>query len=96
MRRDSRKDHKHTKSAEVLRHLAIFRNSGLYRTVRVFIRVAGHASITISQKYVHPIPEVLENAWARLEQYRKDGQNSRHSLQNPLQREVVLVQDARN
>jgi integrase len=60
------------------------------------MRIAGHSSITISQKYVHPTPEVLENAFARLEQYRKDGQNSRHSLQNPLQREADPVQDARN
>lgn len=59
------------------------------------MRIAGHSSITISQKYVHPTPEVLENAFTRLEQYR-DGQNSRHSLQNPLQREVEPVQDARN
>lgn len=31
------------------------------------MRIAGHSSITISQRYVHPSPESVERAFARLE-----------------------------
>ena len=33
--------------------------------------IAGHASVTTSQRYVHPLPETIQRAVARLEQYRK-------------------------
>jgi integrase len=33
--------------------------------------IAGHASVTTSQRYVHPVPETIQRAVARLEQYRK-------------------------
>jgi len=32
-------------------------------------KIAGHASILISQRYVHPTPERIENAFAKLEDY---------------------------
>lgn len=32
-------------------------------------RIAGHASILVSQRYVHPTPERLEDAFVRLEHY---------------------------
>src|SRR5262249_1390265 len=32
-------------------------------------KIAGHASILISQRYVHPTPERLEDAFAKLETY---------------------------
>lgn len=31
------------------------------------MRIAGHSSVTVSQKYVHPTPETLERAFERLE-----------------------------
>ncbi|SRR6266571_3965004 len=31
------------------------------------MRLAGHSSVTISQRYVHPTPEALENALIKLE-----------------------------
>ena len=31
------------------------------------MRIAGHSSVTISQRYVHPTPESLERAFERLE-----------------------------
>jgi hypothetical protein len=31
------------------------------------MRIAGHSSITVSQRYVHPSPEALERAFERLE-----------------------------
>jgi integrase len=33
--------------------------------------IAGHASVTTSQRYVHPVPETIQLAVTRLEQYRK-------------------------
>ena len=34
-------------------------------------RIAGHSSIVVSQKYVHPTPERLEDAFSRLESYNE-------------------------
>jgi hypothetical protein len=31
------------------------------------MRIAGHSSVTVSQRYVHPTPESLERAFERLE-----------------------------
>jgi hypothetical protein len=31
------------------------------------MRIAGHSSITVSQRYVHPSPESLERAFERFE-----------------------------
>jgi integrase len=33
--------------------------------------VAGHASVTTSQRYVHPVSETLSRAFEKLENYRK-------------------------
>jgi len=32
-------------------------------------RIAGHSSVIISEKYIHPTPESLERAFERLEEY---------------------------
>jgi len=34
-------------------------------------RIAGHSSITMNQRYVHPTPERMEDAFARLETYNQ-------------------------
>jgi hypothetical protein len=31
------------------------------------MRIAGHSSVTVSQRYVHPTPEALERAFEKLE-----------------------------
>jgi site-specific recombinase XerD len=31
------------------------------------MRIVGHSSVTVSQKYVHPAPEAMERAFERLE-----------------------------
>src|SRR5262249_42641681 len=49
-------------------------------------KIAGHASILISQRYVHPTPERIENAFAKLEDYnalkveqaRKEAERHQH------------------
>ena len=35
------------------------------------MRIAGHSSITVSQRYVHPTPETQERAFDRLEEQEK-------------------------
>jgi integrase len=41
-------------------------------------RTAGHSSVTISEKYIHPTPESLERVFERLEEY-----NSRSLKEGP-------------
>jgi integrase len=44
--------------------------------------VAGHSSVTTSQQYVHPVPETMIRAMARLDAYRKvDAERRRPKLQ---------------
>ena len=31
------------------------------------MKIAGHSTVTVSQRYVHPTPEALERAFERLE-----------------------------
>ncbi|HEV3199610.1 MAG TPA: hypothetical protein VGZ73_17020, partial [Bryobacteraceae bacterium] len=33
-----------------------------------FMRIAGHRSVTLSQRYAHPTPEGMERAFKRLEE----------------------------
>ena len=40
-------------------------------------RIAGHASILMSQRYVHPTPERLEDAFVRLERYNSAKEEQR-------------------
>ena len=48
------------------------------------MRLAGHSSVTVSQRYVHPCPEVLQRAIERLDELnRKQGPPG--SPQNPPQ-----------
>lgn len=50
--------------------------------------VAGHASVTTSQRYVHPVPETVARAIGRLEEYRKFDAQSRKTQDSP---EVATV-----
>ena len=34
-------------------------------------QIAGHASVTTSQRHIHPLPETIQRAVARLEEYRR-------------------------
>lgn len=38
------------------------------------MRIAGHSSITVSQRYVHPSPEAVERAFERLQLSGNQGQ----------------------
>ena len=36
------------------------------------MRIAGHSSVTISQRYVHPSPEAVEKAFERLDAINRE------------------------
>jgi hypothetical protein len=41
------------------------------------MRIMGHSSITVSQRYVHPTPETMENAFVALEFAARQAQEKR-------------------
>ena len=47
------------------------------------MKIAGHSSITVSQRYVHPSPEAVERAFERLQLSGKQGQNEPKVLLPP-------------
>jgi integrase len=49
-------------------------------------RIAGHSSVTISEKYIHPTPESLERAFERLETY-----NARSLQEGPKLLEAATI-----
>jgi integrase len=50
-----------------LRHTALTRLGEAGADAFTIMRIAGHSSVTVSQRYVHPSPEALERAFERLE-----------------------------
>lgn len=71
-------DHQHTEFRRVLglpmefvihslRHTMLTRLGESGSDAFAIMRIAGHSSVVVSQRYVHPSPESLENAFERLE-----------------------------
>jgi integrase len=71
-------DHQHTEFRRVLgmsaefvihslRHTMLTRLGESGAEAFTIMRIAGHSSVVVSQRYVHPSPESLENAFERLE-----------------------------
>ena len=52
-----------------LRHTALTRLGESGCDAFTIKRIAGHSSITVSERYVHPTPEGLERAFDRLENF---------------------------
>lgn len=50
-----------------LRHTALTRLGEAGADAFTIMRIAGHSSVTVSQRYVHPSPESLETAFGRLD-----------------------------
>lgn len=63
-----------------LRHTFLTRYGAAGASAFDIMRVAGHASIAVSARYVHPTPETLERSFDRLELY-----NQEHSTAGMLQ-----------
>ena len=71
-------DHQHAEVRETLklpkdfvihslRHTMLTRLGEAGADAFAIMRIAGHSSVTVSQRYVHPTPESLEHAFERLE-----------------------------
>jgi integrase len=67
-----------------LRHTALTRLGEVNTDPYTLQRIAGHSSILISQRYVHPTPERLEDAFARLETYNQAKVSSISETMNAL------------
>ena len=52
-----------------LRHTMLTRLGEAGVDAFTIMRIAGHSSITVSQRYVHPSSEAMERAFERLEQH---------------------------
>lgn len=50
-----------------LRHTMLTRLGESGADAFTIMRVAGHSTVTVSQRYVHPSPETIERAFERLE-----------------------------
>src|SRR5262245_34690604 len=50
-----------------LRHTMLTRLGEAGADAFTIMRIAGHSSVTVSQRYVHPTPEGLERVFERLE-----------------------------
>src|ERR1035438_8973507 len=55
-----------------LRHTMLTRLGEAGADAFTIMRIAGHSSVTVSQRYVHPTPEGMERAFERLEQLNAD------------------------
>ena len=75
-------DHQHSKVRESLklpadfvvhslRHTMLTRLGLLGVDAFTIMKIAGHSSITVSQRYVHPSPESVERAFEKLEESRQ-------------------------
>jgi integrase len=50
------------------------------------MKLAGHSSVTVSQRYVHPTPEAVERAFDRLEAFNRAAKKRLKAPTNPPQR----------
>ena len=55
-----------------LRHTMLTRLGGAGADAFTIMRIAGHSSVTVSQRYLHPTPEGMERALERLEELTAD------------------------
>jgi integrase len=73
-----------------LRHTMLTRLGESGADAFTIMRIAGHSSVTVSQRYVHPSPESLEKAFERL-----DAMNSSARGESELPTKSPTVQKAR-
>ncbi len=72
-----------------LRHTCLTRLGEAGADAFTIMKLAGHSSITVSQRYVHPSPESVELAFDRLETLNRkalERVSGKHSPQNSPQR----------
>ncbi len=85
-------NHQHTKLRKALglpkdfvihslRHTMLTRLGEAGVDAFTIMRIAGHSSITVSQRYIHPSPELLERAFERLELLNANAGNKSDMLE---------------
>ena len=63
------------------RHTALTDLGAAGADVFTIKQVAGHASVTTSERYVHPVPRVIQSAIENLEKYRGQDAEKRRSVE---------------
>ncbi len=74
-----------------LRHTFLTRLGESGADVFAIMKIAGHSSVTVSQKYIHPSSEHLERA---LRQFQQVTENARRDMSNPETIEVPAISTA--
>jgi integrase len=72
-----------------LRHTMLTRLGEAGADAFTIMRIAGHSSVTVSQRYVHPTPESLEQAFKRLEDL--NAQKFQEAATEQVSRNVVGI-----
>jgi integrase len=66
-----------------LRHTMLTRLGEAGADAFTIMKIAGHSSVTISQRYVHPSPEAMERAFERLDALNSSKQQAKSPQRNP-------------
>jgi integrase len=74
-----------------LRHTFLTRLGATNTDAFTLMKIAGHSTVTISQRYVHPTPETMEAAFARLEALNAKGAATPVSRSGTDERAVTTV-----
>ena len=74
-----------------LRHTMLSRLGESGVDAFTIMRIAGHSSITVSQRYVHPSPEAIERAFEKLQLSGKDSRQQPRVLTPPTKVPTVSI-----
>jgi hypothetical protein len=66
-----------------LRHTCLTRLGEASADAFTIMRLAGHSSVTVSQRYVHPTPESMERAFDRLEALNSKAMERANGVESP-------------
>jgi integrase len=74
-----------------LRHTCLTRLGEAGADAFTIMRLAGHSSVTVSQRYVHPTPESMERAFDRLEAFNKKAMERANGVESPQNSSHLLA-----
>jgi integrase len=66
-----------------LRHTCLTRLGEAGADAFTIMRLAGHSSVTVSQRYVHPTPESMERAFDQLEAFNSEAMERANGAESP-------------
>ena len=66
-----------------LRHTMLTRLGEAGVDASTIMKIAGHSSVTVSQRYVHPTSEAMERAFEKLEAFNSVGTQRAHRTRKP-------------